>query len=88
MTKSFEVVAETITKAWMKHLGYSDDALTELVLNGGHSEYCYFEGNDWNCFDEYGESHHSNYDELNETGDLVCFVLEKLNMEWREAQDD
>ena len=82
MTEALEDVGVYITKAWMKHLGYSDERLTELMVEGCHSDTCEFDGQDWTCFDEYGESHHPDYDELNATAELVFFVLMST-----EAQD-
>jgi hypothetical protein len=80
MSELVEQVAKELTFAWMKHLGYTDKEISELDTKP-HSEYgCDFEGMDWVCTDENGESNHVFYDVLNETSELVMFILENPSL--------
>lgn len=74
-----DVQAKKITRAWMQHLGYSEDhvdSLEQATHEGYGCEHNPLGG--WDCIDESGDSQHQDWDEYDNTAQIVMFVLERI----------
>ncbi|MDJ0405859.1 DUF3310 domain-containing protein [Rhodococcus erythropolis] len=74
-----DVQAKKITRAWMLHLGYSEDHVDSLEQATHEGYGC--EHNplgSWDCIDESGDSQHQDWDEYDNTAQIVMFVLERV----------
>lgn len=78
-SNAFEATARRVTHDWMRHLGYTDDAIEKAENMTCEQAGCQMFGEGhWDHSDENGDSLHPERDELEASGELVMFVMERL----------
>lgn len=69
---------EAIARAWMTHLGYTDDQVITAEQQNCKNSGCEREDTWWNCFNERGESNHPLADALEEACAMARVAVEAL----------
>lgn len=73
-------VAEPIVRARMAYYGYTPEEIADAENAEPHVAACWFNGMQWECYDENDRSHHLVIDELQQTAEFVMWVLEQPSL--------
>lgn len=72
-------LVEAVANAWMRHQGYTEAQVDRAAAIQSHSDAgCGFDGFDWDCRYEDGESRHPVLDALVEATDMANVAIETL----------
>lgn len=69
---------EAIARAWMLHQGYTHEEIAIGEAQSHELSGCTFDGTNWDCADEDGESFHPQMDALVEACSMANVAIEAL----------